>query len=194
MDHYITGAAIKQLRTAKNMTQQELAAILNVSDKAISKWETAKGLPDISMVEPLAKALGVSVPELMSGVQVINRNISCNMLRTKFYVCPVCGNILHACGEALISCCGIPLPPQDAEKPDEMHTVSLTAVEDETYITIDHSMSKQHYISFLAHVTSDRLQLVKLYPESDAAARLSLRGRGYLYFYCNIHGLMRLKL
>ena len=194
MDNYITGAAIRHLRTAKNITQQELAAILNVSDKTISKWETGKGLPDISLIEPLANALSVSVPELMSGVQIINRNTSCNMLRAKFYVCPICGNILHACGEALISCCGISLPPLEADEPDQDHFIQITPVEDEQYIELDHSMTKTHYISFLAHVTSDNVHLIKFYPEGNAHVRLSLRGRGYLYFYCNKHGLMRIKL
>ena len=55
-------------------------------------------------------------------------------------------------------------------------------------------MAKEHYISVLAHVTSDRFQLVKLYPEGNAETRLQLRGRGFLYLYCNRHGLMRKKL
>lgn len=52
------------------MTQIELARKINVSDKTISKWETGKGLPDISLIETLAKALNVSVIELMSGEYV----------------------------------------------------------------------------------------------------------------------------
>ena len=67
MDNYITGAAIKRLREEKGLTQSTLADEIGVSDKTISKWETAKGLPDISLLEPLSRALGVSVMELMSG-------------------------------------------------------------------------------------------------------------------------------
>ena len=107
MDHYVTGTTIKRLREAKGMTQAELALRVGVSDKAVSKWETAKGLPDITLLEPLAGALEVSVMELMSGQTVLNRNVSCNMLRSKIYVCPVCGNPIHAAGEVAISCCGI---------------------------------------------------------------------------------------
>jgi desulfoferrodoxin (superoxide reductase-like protein) len=54
-------------------------------------------------------------------------------------------------------------------------------------------MEKQHFISFVAYVTSDRLQLVKLYPEGNAETRLQLRGLGMLYYYCNHHGLFRKK-
>jgi desulfoferrodoxin (superoxide reductase-like protein) len=67
-------------------------------------------------------------------------------------------------------------------------------VEDEHFISIPHPMTKQHYISFVAFITSDRVQLVKLYPEGNAETRLQLRGFGYLYWYCNHHGLFKKKL
>ena len=194
MDNYITGATIKYLREAKEMTQAELAAALGVGDKAVSKWETAKGLPDITLIEPLAKALGVSVLELMSGNPVENRNVSANILRSKFYVCPLCGNIIRTTGEAVISCCGITLPPLESEEADEHHRITIENVEDEHFITIHHDMTKKHFISFIAHLTSDRVQFVKLYPEGNAETRLNLRGRGYIYYYCNKHGLMKHKL
>ena len=89
MNSYVTGATVKQLREARNMTQAELAEKIGVSSKTVSKWETAKGLPDISLLQPLALALGISVIELMNGEQILNHNISANMLRCKFYVCPV---------------------------------------------------------------------------------------------------------
>ena len=194
MDHYITGGTIRRLREQCHLTQAQLAERLGVSSKAVSKWETAKGLPDITLIEPLAQALGVSVMELMSGNTVINKNVSSNMLRSRLYVCPVCGNMLHAMGDAVISCCGIPLPPLEAEETDEQHSVTLDAVEDETFITVHHPMTKEHYISYIAHLTMDRAQVVKFYPEGKAETRLSLRGGGYLYVYCNRHGLMKMKL
>ena len=82
MNQYVTGAMIKRLREERKMTQSQLAAKLNVSDKAISKWETAKGYPDISLVEPIAEALEISVMELLSGNDITNANRSSNMLRT----------------------------------------------------------------------------------------------------------------
>ena len=194
MNTYITGAVIKKLREAKGMTQLELAEATGVSDKAVSKWETAKGLPDITLIEPLAKALGVSVMEIMSGETVTNKNTSSNILRSKFYVCPVCGNIIRTTGDAVISCCGITLPPLEAEETDDAHRINVGKVEDEHFITINHDMTKTHFISFLAYLTSDRVQFVKFYPEGNAETRLQLRGRGYLYIYCNKHGLMKQKV
>ena len=194
MNNYVTGGTIKALREKQNLTQAELADKIGVSSKTVSKWETAKGLPDITLLQPLAAALGVSLIELMNGEPVANHNVSGNMLRSKFYVCPVCGNIIHTTGAALISCCGITLPALEAEEPDEDHGVTVEHVEDEHFITIPHPMTKGHYISFIASVTSDRLQMVKLYPEGNAETRLQLRGRGYLYYYCNQHGLFRKKI
>ena len=194
MNTYVTGTTIKNLRETRNMTQAELAERIGVSSKTVSKWETAKGLPDISLLQPLAQALGISVIELMNGEHITNKNISANMLRCKFYVCPICGNIIHSTGSTLVSCCGITLPPLEAENADEHHSITVENVEDEHFLTVHHPMTKQHYISFVAFVTSDRLQMVKLYPEGDAQTRLQLRGMGYLYYYCNRHGLFKKKV
>ena len=194
MDAYVTGAAIKSLREGRGLTQAELAEKIGVSSKTVSKWETGKGLPDISLLQPLAGALGISLIELMNGEHITNKNISANMMRCKFYVCPVCGNVIHAMGSAVVSCCGIALPPLEAEEPEEDHAVTVEPVEDEYFITVHHPMTKAHFISFVAYVTTDRLQLVKLYPEGDAQTRLQLRGRGYLYYYCNRHGLFRKRI
>lgn len=194
MDSYITGATIKNLREKKGITQAQLADLLGVSDKAVSKWETAKGLPDITLIEPLAKALSVSVMELISGDMVVNKNISANILRSKFYVCPICGNIMSAVGNAVISCCGINLPPLEAEDTDDHHQITIEKVEDEYFVTVNHNMTKEHFISFIAFLTCDRVQLVKFYPEGNAETRLNLRGGGYLYIYCNKHGLMKKKI
>lgn len=194
MNTYVTSAAIKALREKQNLTQAELADRIGVSSKTISKWETAKGLPDISLLQPLAQALNISVIELMNGEPIINKNVSGNMLRSKFHVCPLCGNVIHSTGNSVISCCGIILPGLEAEEGDDLHSMCIEGVEDEHFISIPHPMTKQHYISFVAFVTSDRVQLVKLYPEGNAETRLQLRGFGILYWYCNRHGLFKKKL
>ena len=194
MNAYVTGATIKQLRESKSLTQAQLAEKIGVSAKAVSKWETGKGLPDITLVQPLASSLGVSVPELMSGDVVQNHNPTANLLRSRFYICPLCGNILHSTGNAVISCCGIVLPPLEAEDADDDHAITLQPVEDEYFVAVDHEMTKEHYVSFIAHLTMDRLRLVKFYPEGNAETRFSLRGGGYLYWYCNKHGLVRKRL
>ena len=192
MNQYVTGAVIKELREKNKLTQAELAEKLCVSDKTISKWETAKGLPDISLLQPLARALGISVIELMNGQQILNRNVSANMMRCKFYVCPICGNIIHSTGDTVVSCCGVTLPKLEAE--DGSDLIRVEWMDGEQYVTLEHPMTKGHFISFLAYVTSDRLQMVKLYPEGNAETRLQMRGRGYLYYYCNRHGLFRMKV
>lgn len=191
MNHYVTGTAIKFLRERRHMTQAELAEKLCVSDKAVSRWETCRGFPDITLLESLSNALGVSVTELLSGDCVTNQNVSGNMLRSKFYVCPICGNILHAMGETVISCCGVTLPPLDAEEPDTAHKLLINPMDDEYCITIQHEMTKQHYISFIACITSDKVELIRLYPEGNAEVRFQLRGSGNLYWFCNHHGLMK---
>ena len=194
MNTYVTGAAIKAIRETHNMTQVELAERIGVSSKTVSKWETGKGLPDISLLQPLAQALGISVIELMNGQHIINKNVSGNMLRSKFYVCPICGNVIHCTGDAVISCCGITLPALSAEETDEEHAITIEKVEDEHFVTVHHPMTKQHYISFIVYVNDHQMQMVKLYPEGNAETRLQLRGRGYLYYYCNQHGLFRQKV
>ena len=189
MDNYVTGAVIRRLREAKRMTQEELAQTLFVSSKAVSKWETGQGFPDISLLEPLAGSLGISVIELLSGESISNRNLSSNMTRGKFYVCPVCGNVIRTIGEAVISCCGITLPPQEAEPADEAHAIRLETVEDEYYVTVDHPMTKDHYISFFAAVSDQGVKFVKLYPEGGAEARFKINRVKGIYAYCNRHGL-----
>lgn len=191
MNSYVTGQTIKALREARGLTQAELADRIMVTAKAVSKWETGRGLPDITLIEPLAAALGVSVMEFMAGEPVVNRNKAANMLKTRFYVCPLCGNIIHSTGETAISCCGILLPPLEAEETDRQHPVTIEKVEDEQFVSIAHEMSKTHFISFAAFVTCDRVQLVKFYPEGNAETRFQMRGRGILYYCCNRHGLMK---
>ena len=193
MNSYVTGVTIMRLREQRGLTQAELADLLGVSSKTVSKWETAKGLPDITLLQPLAQALHISVIELMNGETVCNQNISANMLRSKFYVCPVCGNVIHGTGGSIISCCGITLPALEAEDEDEAHSLCIEKVEDEHFLTLPHPMTKSHFISFLAFGTCDRVQLIKFYPEGNAETRLQLRGKGMLYWYCNHHGLFMRK-
>ena len=189
MNQYVTGTVIRQLREKAHFTQAELAARLNVSDKTISKWETAKGYPDISLLEPIAKVFGVSVTELISGNAVKNVNVSANMLRSKFYVCPVCGNVIHSMGEAVINCHGVLLTPCQPEETDENHMIFVERVEDEYYVRIGHDMTKQHYISFVAALSADKIQMIKLYPEGNAEARFKINGVKKILFYCNRDGL-----
>ena len=189
MDQYVTGTMIKRLREERGMTQAQLAERIFVSDKTVSKWETGRGYPDITLLEPLAAALGVSVIELFKGCGVVNKNRAFNLLKMKFYVCPVCGNVITSVGEAVVSCCGITLPPLEASDPDEGHAVAVQRIEDEYFVTAGHEMTKNHYVSFIAAVRDDCCEMKKLYPEGPAEARFGINGTRYFCVYCNRHGL-----
>lgn len=186
---YVQSETIRTLRERKALTQKQLADTLCISDKTVSKWETGKGLPDISLLEDLARALGVSLTELMTGDLQTNENRSANLRRMGFYVCPVCGNVITAVGKGSFSCCGIPLPVQEAQPEDTAHEIRIEPVEDEICVTIHHPMTKSHFLSFVAWVSNDRAELVKLYPEQDVTVRFKKRGHGTVYAYCNRDGL-----
>lgn len=186
---YISGKTIKELREKRKMTQKELAKRINVSDKTVSKWETEKGLPDIAIIEDLSKELGASITELLTGDMRINKNISSNMEKIGFYVCPICGNVIMAVGEGLFSCCGITLHKQEPEKLEENHTINVETVDDEYYVYLNHAMEKTHYISFVAYLTLDSCEIVKLYPEQGIAVRFKKKGNGKIYAFCNKHGM-----
>ena len=194
MNQYVTGAVIRELREKANLTQAEFAVQLGISDKTVSKWETGKGYLDITLLEPIAEALQISLAELLSGNLIRNRNVSANILRSRFYICPVCGNIIHSMGEAVISCHGVQLLPAIPEQSDEHHKIFIERSEDEYYVRIEHEMTKSHYISLIAALSPDRIDMVKLYPEGSAEARFKLRNVKRICFYCNKDGLFSIEV
>lgn len=183
------GKLLYGLRKEKNMTQKQLADLMNISDKAISKWERGLGCPDVSLLPELSQILGVNIEEILSGKIDLNEPIGGNMKKLKFYACPQCGNLMTATGDANISCCGKRLDALTAAKATENHTLNIEPVEDELYVTSSHDMQKDHYISFVAYVTGDRVLTVKQYPEWNMQFRFHKQGHGKLYFYCSNHGL-----
>lgn len=188
---YVTGTLIRTLREKKGCTQRELAEKLRVSDKTISKWETDRGLPDVGIIGELASVLGVSLAELLTGELAENTNRSGNMKKVVFYVCPVCGNIIQATGNGDYNCCGIKLPALEAENSAPGHEIQTESVDGELYVTMNHEMTKEHYLSFFAYVNGNQVQLIKLYPEQEAECRFTKRGHGIVYAYCNRDGLVR---
>ena len=190
---YICGKIIRELRESKNLTQKQLGEIISVSDKTISKWETEKGLPDITLLEPLSCALGVSVAEILSGESITNKNRAGNIKRTKFYVCPVCGNIITAMGEGSFSCCGINLPALSPEKA-EIGSFEIERPENDIFIRFSHPMTKENYVSFAAYITYNGIQIKKLYPEQEAEVRFPFCGKGKVLFFCNREGLFEIGL
>lgn len=197
LDYNKVGKLIYQLRKEQGMTQKQLAERMNISDKAISKWERGLGCPDVSLLNDLADIFHINVEKLLEGELEPNSVDTGNFKRIKFYACPACKNIINNSGNADISCCGRRLSPMIAKPADQMHMADIEDAGGEYYITFSHEMSKSHYISFVAYVTTDRVLLVKLYPEQTASVRLPKISGGRLgnkngakiYYYCSRHGL-----
>jgi DNA-binding XRE family transcriptional regulator/desulfoferrodoxin (superoxide reductase-like protein) len=183
------GKLIFNLRKEKNMTQRELADAMNLSDRTISKWERGIGCPDVSLLHELSDILGVNIEKILSGDLNPNDSDGGNMKRVKFYVCPNCANVLFGTGEAEISCCGRKLSALNVKTENEDHLMLVEEIENDYYVTINHEMSKSHYISFVAYVAYDRVLLIKLYPEQAAELRFPKMHGKKLYAYCNQHGL-----
>ena len=191
MDQEKIGILLRSLRVQKGMTQKELAEKLGLSGKTVSKWECGQGCPDVSVLPELAGILGISMEDLLSGHLPQSERDGGNMKNLKFYVCPVCGNLMTASGSPALSCCGRVLEPLTHQKPDEEHTLNVEMVEDEWFLSSSHPMTKDHSLMFVALVTAERVTLVRQWPEWDFQTRLPRRGHGILYWYCTRHGLFR---
>ena len=194
MDYNKTGKLILDLRKEKGMTQKQLADILHLSDKTISKWERGQGCPDVSLLGKLSQVMGVNLEKLLEGDLDPNDTDGGNMKRIKFYVCPDCGNVLTATGPAEITCCGRKLSALTQKQADEAHQPAVENIENDYYVTFDHPMTKEHYLTFAAWVSYDRVLLMRLYPEQAAEVRFPRISRGKLYFYCSRDGLMEWKM
>ena len=191
MDQQKTGSLIRTLRAERHMTQQALADLLGVTDRAVSKWERGLGCPDVSLLPSLAQALGIPVERLLAGELEERDPDGGSMRQLKFYVCPQCGNLMTATAPASLSCCGRKLEALAPQKPDEAHRLTLEQVEDDWFITTPHPMVKDHYLSFAALVFGEQAIIVKRWPEWDFQVRLPRRGHGMLFWYCTKHGLFR---
>jgi len=194
MDLAKNGKLLCDLRKAKGMTQKQVAEILGVLPKTVSKWETGHGFPDVSTVSALADILGVNEKTILSGNLNTNPEESVNMKRTKFYVCPDCGSFMQGTGSSEVICCGKPLEALKASPTDDAHKITVSEIEDDYYIEFNHEMTKKHYISFVAYVRFDRVLTLKLYPEQNGEVRFPQMRGGKLYFFCSSHGLFEVKI
>lgn len=189
MDCVKIGNLIAKLRKEKKLTQQNLADALGITNKTVSKWERGLGCPDLSLWPELSDILGVDMKQMMEGEITLNRPDSGNIDKVRFYVCPSCGNILVSTGSASIFCCGRKLEyilPTDSS---DITDVAVEEMDTDLYITFNHPMTKEHYISFVAYVKSDRVLLNRLYPEQSPACRIPMMTGGKLYIHCIKHGL-----
>ncbi len=190
MDYEKIGSLILQIRKEKGMTQQSLADAMHISNKTVSKWERGLGCPDVSLWGTLSDVLGVDIRNALDGELSPNRLNTGNIHKVKFYLCPICQNVLISTGEVSLSCCSRTLAPLVPKPPMKGHDIHLSWMDTDCYVSFQHEMTKEHYILFVAYVKSDQIILNRLYPEQMAETRLPVIGRtGSLYFYCSRHGL-----
>jgi len=188
MDLLKNGRLLRQLRREKGLTQQELAQRIGVVSKTVSKWETGKGFPDVSILPALSDVFNVSERSLLDGCLSENTVRAVSLNRIKFYICPYCGSILQGFGEQQVSCCGKRLTPLK-KKSDEMHSLKISVVENDLYIEFNHDMTKEHYIRFVCYIGYDRVLFLPLYPEQDCSVRIPRAYHGKIVYCCNQHGL-----
>lgn len=189
MDYSKTGSLIRSLRKEKNLTQQQLADRIHVSDKAVSKWERGMGCPDVSLLPELSDVLGIDLEALLSGDLDANPIVGGNMKKLKFYVCPDCGNLLTSTAETAISCCSKKLVALNLQKAEDGGHLAVEQIEHDYYVSSEHEMTREHHIAFVAFLTGDLLILKKLYPEWNLQVRIPDIGHGMLVWFCTRHGL-----
>lgn len=190
MDCTKVGNLIRQLRQERGLTQKNIADKLNISNKTVSKWERGFGCPDVSLLSELSDVLGADIQRMLEGRLAPNVRDSGNLNRIRFYVCPVCGNVLTSSSQSSVSCCGRKLNQLIAKEKLENHHLTIEEIDINYYISIEHEMNKSHFISFIAYVGNDTFLLKRLYPEQSANVSIPNMGRGgWLYAYCTSHGL-----
>ncbi|MDD6021161.1 MAG: helix-turn-helix domain-containing protein [Oscillospiraceae bacterium] len=189
MDNSKIGKLIYQLRKEKGMTQTELAGCMNISDKTVSKWERGLGCPDVSLLSELSDIFNVDLSEMLSGQLTKNNILGGRMKRIKIYACPECGNIIIVLTDTSISCCGKKLRPLELTKAEGRNKLDVERIENEYYISADHEMSKEHFISFVAFISDDTVIMRKQYPEWNLQVRIPFFAHGRLVWYCTRHGL-----
>lgn len=190
MDCTKIGKLIRQLREEQGFTQKNIADRLNISNKTVSKWERGFGCPDVSLLSELSTVLGVDIQKMLEGELEPNIPDIGNIKKIRFYVCPTCGNVLTSSSRASVFCCGRKLEPLMPKEQLDNHQMNIQEIDGEHYISIEHEMRKDHFISFIAYVGYDIILLKRLYPEQSASVGIPAVGRGgRLYAYCTRHGL-----
>ena len=194
MDNVKIGRLIRRLRTERRMTQMQLAERLNVSDKAVSKWERGLGCPELSLLPALSETFSVDLEKLLSGELNENEMPGGNMKKLQFFVCPTCGNLITATADAGISCCGKKLKAMQPQKAGGGERLAVETVENDYFITSGHPMDRDHYITFVALLTGESVMLRKLYPEWGLEVRIPVFAHGRLLWHCSRHGLFHMDI
>ena len=190
MDQEKVGRIIRTFRKDKGMTQLELSELLGVTDRAVSKWERGLGCPDVSFLPKLSEIFSIDIRSILEGEMEENAMRSGNMKKTKFYVCPICGNVILAEGNANVVCCGRRLEENEEKKSCDSQELKTERTDGtELYVSSDHCMTKEDYISFICYATSDSILLRKLYPEWGISFNFPWLGHGKILWYSEKEGL-----
>lgn len=189
MDNAKIGKLIYKLRKEKNLTQLQLAQMMLISDKTVSKWERGLGCPEVSLLAHLSEIFDVDLEELLSGELNTNDILGGNMKKIKFYICPNCSNIVTAMTDTTVTCCGKKLKETQPRKAEENEKLNVEIIENEYFVSSEHEMSREHYIAFAALLTGDSIIMRKQYPEWNFQTRIPILAHGKLLWYCTNHGL-----
>ncbi|MBQ7167962.1 MAG: helix-turn-helix domain-containing protein [Treponema sp.] len=163
-----TGKLILEMRTQTGLTQKALAEMIHVSDKAVCKWETGHGCPDITVLNELSKALGVDIPSILSGELPGKKFCGGNLRRLTFFRCAGCGNLIVSTSAVELNCCGKRLEGIELRKKGKLFRIleaSVLETDGEFYVTMDHAMEKSDFIAAVFAVYYDRIITIPLYPE-----------------------------
>lgn len=182
------GEKILKIRKENALTQIQLAKMLSVTDKAVSKWERNICLPDIFVLKKFCDTFNVDMQSLLSVDSDCNKKGE-NMRNTKFYICKNCGNITFSTGNTKVICCNDIIEKHPLTKATDDTALIIEEIDGEKYITSSHPMTKENYILFVAFLKGGELQLFKQYPEWEINVRIPKRARGRLLWYAPDIGL-----
>jgi len=194
VDREKIGALIRLMRKEKGLTQKELAEILSVSDKTVSKWERGKGIPDISIMLSLSNIFGIEIEKMLEGEIRNSDFIVGNMENAMYYVCPQCGNIITCINEISVSCCGRRverLVPKEAVSYDSLRLIKADLGYE---LSNKHPMTRDDHISFISVIAEDRHHLIKTFPEWDERYHISCFEEGTIMWYSKRDGLLYRKI
>ena len=141
--------------------------------------------------EEAVSFMGALLPTLKRWGSVKNRNVSANLRRGAFYVCPSCGNIVWSCGEVAVRCCGNSLEPLVPAKGSALDA-KVEIADGCQRVYVAHPMTKQDHLLFIAAIGGDLVRIKRLYPEQEARAEFPLQGPSDVYVYGKECGLAKL--
>ena len=142
--------------------------------------------------EEVVSYLGALLPTLKRWRLQVNRNVAANLKKGFFHVCPSCSNIVWSSGETTVSCCHEALEPLTATSYTGILDATVETTDGCQRVHIDHPMSKENHLLFIAAVGDDLVRIKRLYPEQEARAEFYLQGPARIYAYGKGCGLVAL--